>query len=346
MGLDEYQQGELLLEEPLFERTQVARAVVDPMAYQRIVIFFSGGKDSVATVLHLLELGVPKDRIELHHHLVDGREGSDLMDWPITEAYCDAFARALDLRISYSWKEGGFEREMLRNNEPTAPTVIPVDGKMVRIGGSGEPNSRLKFPQVSASLQTRWCSSYLKISVGAAYINNNPCFLLGKTLVVTGERAEESAARAKYKTFEPHRTDNRDGTRVKRWVDHWRPVHGWSEKEVWAIMERWRIAPHPAYLLGWGRCSCIACIFGSPDQWASVRVAAPKKFIRIANYERRFDTTIHRTLSVEQQADKGAPYNMDPRILALAMSTEYNEPIIVENWTLPAGAYGEGCGPT
>lgn len=34
--------------------------------YERVVVFTSGGKDSTACVLHLLDLGVPKAKIELH----------------------------------------------------------------------------------------------------------------------------------------------------------------------------------------------------------------------------------------------------------------------------------------
>lgn len=78
--------------------------------YERIIVAFSGGKDSVACVLHLLDSGVPPSRIHLHHHLVDGR-GEDFMDGICTEGYCEAFAKALGLQISYSWKVGGFEGE-------------------------------------------------------------------------------------------------------------------------------------------------------------------------------------------------------------------------------------------
>ena len=39
----------------------------------KIIVAFSGGKDSVAMVLYLLDLGIDKSRIELHHHLVDGK---------------------------------------------------------------------------------------------------------------------------------------------------------------------------------------------------------------------------------------------------------------------------------
>ena len=38
----------------------------------------------LAALLRLLDLGVDRDRLELWHHDVDGREGSTLMDWPFT----------------------------------------------------------------------------------------------------------------------------------------------------------------------------------------------------------------------------------------------------------------------
>ena len=68
--------------------------MVNPLDYDHVVVAFSGGKDSTAAFLHLLDRNVPKDRVELWHHDIDGREGSHLMDWPSTPAYYGAFARA------------------------------------------------------------------------------------------------------------------------------------------------------------------------------------------------------------------------------------------------------------
>ena len=75
--------------------TTESSPVVHLDSYDRIIVCFSGGKDSLACLLYLLEQGVSPDRITLHHHLVDGREGSTMMDWPVTEAYCQAIAKAL-----------------------------------------------------------------------------------------------------------------------------------------------------------------------------------------------------------------------------------------------------------
>lgn len=327
-------------------RQMTTLSTEDLLGYDIFYIAFSGGKDSLAMILHLLELGVPRNRIELHHHLPDGREGEHLMDWPVTESYCRAVAAHLGLPIYMSWKEGGFEREMLRDNQPTAATLFETpDGRTLRTGGdSGKLGTRRKFPQTSASLSARWCSSYTKISPCAASINGQPRFHNRRTLVVTGERAEESANRAKYAKLETHRTDARAG-RLKRHVDQYRIILDWSERQVWEIIERWSIRPHAAYVAGWGRLSCAACIFGNQNQWATVAMALPEQFGRIQRYEAEFKVTIHRTLDVGTLAASGTPYpTATPDILQIARQTEYTLPILMTPWELPAGAYGDKHG--
>lgn len=319
----------------------------DLSSYDRILVAFSGGKDSLACLLHLIEQGVPRDRIELHHHLVDG-EGS-LMDWPVTKSYCETLSEALGVPLFFSWREGGFEREMTRDQDPTAPIVFEtLDRVRITVGGKGPPGTRKRFPQVSADLSVRWCSAYLKIDVLAAVIRNDPRLQGLRLLVVTGERAEESAARARYRTFEPHRSDLRNG-RVPRHVDAWRPVHHWAESEVWAIIQRHGVIPHPAYFLAWGRLSCMCCIFGSANQWASIEAISPGHVTRIDAYEQRFGTTIHRTRSVRDQIQRGTPYPaIQADIARHALSDRFDGPATChpDAWTLPAGAYGEAAGPT
>jgi len=197
----------------------------DLASYDRIIVAFSGGKDSIACLLTLIEAGVPASRIDVYHHDVDGA-GPSFMDWPCTTAYCRAVTRALGVPLYLSWKEGGFLREMLRKDTATAPICFETpSGTIGRVGGAGPTGTRLRFPQVSANLNQRYCSAYLKIDVMAALVRNQDRFLDRRTLIVTGERAQESRARAHYATFETDRTDTRAGTRRRRHVDHWRPVH-------------------------------------------------------------------------------------------------------------------------
>lgn len=322
----------------------------DLSSYDLYAVGFSGGKDSWASLLHLLECGVPPEKIELHHQKVDGTT-SKLMDWPCSSSYVDKAGEAFGIPVVHSWKEGGFEREMNRNQERTAPISWHTkDGQIRTMGGDrGKLDVRRKFPQVSADLRVRWCSSYLKIDVFARVLNNDERYQSRRVLVITGERAEESASRAKYATFERHRTDLRDGEKVQRHIDHWRPVHAWTEAEVWAILQRHRINPHPAYWLGYSRASCRACIFSGPNEWATLRTHMPDAFAPVAAYENEFGLTIHRTMTVNDQADRGVPHVCSLEMLLLAESEVYYAPIILpegEAWALPPGAFKKGHGPS
>ena len=233
-------------------------ATPDLASYDTIIVAFSGGKDSIACLATLIDAGVLPGRIELYHHDVDG-DTEPFMDWPSTTGYCRAVAAAFGVPLYLSWKEGGFLREMLREDAPTAPICFQTPhGTVGSVGGNGPCNTRLRFPQVTANLNQRWCSSYLKIDVMAALIRNQDRFLDRRTLIVTGERAQESPARAGYASFERDRSDTRDGTRRRRHVDHWRPVHRLSEADIWELMRRYGIMPAPAYRLGWSRLSCFS----------------------------------------------------------------------------------------
>jgi 3'-phosphoadenosine 5'-phosphosulfate sulfotransferase (PAPS reductase)/FAD synthetase len=123
----------------------------------------------------------------------------------------------------------------------------------------------------TGDLMVRWCSRSSRFRSPRLAINNDPAFKKGiKLLFLTGERRQESTGRSKYAEREPHRCN-----RNKRLVHAWRSVIDWDEADVWAIIGRHRIMPHPAYRLGFPRVSCMGCIFGGSDQWASVRQIAP-----------------------------------------------------------------------
>jgi 3'-phosphoadenosine 5'-phosphosulfate sulfotransferase (PAPS reductase)/FAD synthetase len=380
--------------------------VPDLRTYDTVIVYFSGGKDSLAALIRTLELAAMQGRdliaeraIELWHHDVDSPESGSFMDWPVTPAYTRAVGEALGIPVYFSWKVGGYMRELLRDGTNTAPIrwEEPGGGLPRQAGGTRDSaNTRMKFPQVTADLTTRWCSSYLKIDVGAAALGNQERFTGKRTLTVSGERAEESGAsaaavvrqalgsdpipveraeeiadmlksidlhgRGAYAPFEPDRSaldstvlvgeetlgrlcvatgeidvrevralrrerrkakESDPGSKVtlssllvreryfsaeeiealisgfratrSRHVDRWRPVHHWVTAEVWDAIRRWGIVPHPAYRAGFGRVSCAFCIFGSPDQWATLRQLMPEGFARIANLERRFGLTIDRS---------------------------------------------------
>ncbi len=180
-------------------------ALPDLGAYRRFVVAFSCGKDSPPALLHLPSLGVPAHAIELHHHDVDGH-GPTLMDWPCTPAYVRAIADRFGIALYVSWRVGGFALELARDDAPTAPIAFETPTGIGRAGGKGPAGTRRLFSQTSPDLRVGWRSPALKIDVLAAAIRNQPRLLDGRTLVITGERAEEIPARARYATLEPHRT--------------------------------------------------------------------------------------------------------------------------------------------
>jgi len=321
----------------------------DLHTYDTYIVPWSGGKDSLSCLLSLIKAGIPREKIELWHQNIDGEESrKPFMDWPVTADYCRKVANHFGIKIFFSWKEEGFKGEMLRENQLTKPTHFETPTGTIKTGGTrGKKSTRLKFPQVSANLSVRWCSAYLKIDVASTAIRNQKRFNNSRTLVLSGERAEESTAREGYSILERDRTDNRDG-RNKRHVDRFRPIHQWKESQVWELIKEFRVNPHPAYWLGFGRCSCMFCIFGSKNQIATAKNISPDQFTEIAEYEELFEVTIKRGQNIKDYAAEGEVYpaasNQLKRITA--MSKEFTEPIILDNWRLPPGAFGESCGPS
>lgn len=323
---------------------------IDLHSYDYYIVAISGGKDSVACLLHLLEMGVPRSKIELWHHRVDGgHDEPRVWDWPVTDAYLNTLARAFEVPLFYSWKVGGITQEMMRRNELTKPTCFEVPGgEVVTSGGTrGNLSTRRMFPAISDDVGKRFCSSYTKIDVGSKALTGQTRFCNKRTLFITGERAAESRKRSKFLRFEPHRTDRRNG-KLARHVDAWRPVLDWSESDVWDCIKRWGVQPHPSYTLGYGRCSCAYCIFGNANNFATLREIDPYGFNQMAAIEEELDHTMKQGMSLHQIADAGTRYEAaTPERVAVAMSTTYDQPIIVDpdQWELPAGAFGANDGP-
>lgn len=352
--LDGFEINNQLLNLP--ENTYFEAENIDLSPYDHFIVCMSGGKDSIASVLRLLDAGISKDKIELWHHLIDPIEHSKtntgLMDWTFMHSYVDQLGAALGIKVYYSWLDGGFEGEMLKNNSYSRPQYAETPDGVLRFDrdtNRAKPNSRMRFPQQAGDLRTRWCSSVLKIDVGRRAITKQPRFNGKKTLFITGERRQESAGRSRYFQFETHAADTRNG-RLGRHVDVWRNVLHFDEAEVWALMEKYRIVAPLPYRLGWGRSSCMTCIFNSPRIWATIAEYFPERAQRIAHYENTFGTTISRNrISVIEVAQNAEPFQIDdPELLRQAVSFDYQLPILLsegQRWELPKGAFSaEACG--
>ena len=323
---------------------------VNLSSYDRIIVCMSGGKDSIACLLRLFDMGADRSKIELWHHDVDGREGSTLMDWSFMADYVRKIGLTFNLPVYFSWLEGGFEGEMLKQDDYSRPHHIETpDGLLVlsRDTNRMKRATRMKFPQMAADLRTRWCSSALKIDVGRRALTAQERFNNQRILFITGERRQESANRARYNQLEPHACDRRDG-RSQRHIDAWRPVLHWTEEMVWDAFRRHSVLAPVPYRLGWGRSSCQTCIFNDAIIWATINHYFPAKATAIANYEIQFGVSISRSgKNVLELAAMAQPMEItDMEALEQAGKTEYTLPVLCSGeWTMPIGAMkGTACG--
>ncbi len=177
----------------------------DLSAYERIIVAFSGGKDSLVALLHLLALGVPLDRIELHHHDVDG-DGPTFMDWPCTPAYVRAVADYLRLALYRSWRIGGFARELDRQLALTAPVFFETPDGIGTAGGGGLPTRAACFRR---SRPTCAC-------VGAARRSRSTCWPRRSAI----SRVSAAAARWSLRENGPRRVRPAPGMRCSSRTGH------------------------------------------------------------------------------------------------------------------------------
>jgi 3'-phosphoadenosine 5'-phosphosulfate sulfotransferase (PAPS reductase)/FAD synthetase len=336
--------------------------------YDQIIVLFSSGKDSVATYIKLLELGVPKSKIVLFHHDIDGHNPTRRMDWPVTSNYVRAFAEAEGVSLRVSWRVNGFFGELYRVGA-SLPIQYEANGtvrtcklsdaqleseQLRAIGNEAqlkELGYRMKFPAKSADLSRRWCSAYLKISVADAVIRNLNCITKDsdnvKLLIVSGERRGESVGRSKYNEIEIHRTNA--VKRSNRLVHQWRPVIDHSLRDVWEMCGRHGITPHPCYSAGWNRCSCAGCIFSLPCHWAGIRELFPVEYEALRQDEIRLGFTLDNNKPLDEfvgDAESCVYHGNQTALRQLVSGGFTRSDIYSPEWDFPAGAFrGSEGGP-
>ena len=383
--------------------------------YDLFAILLSGGKDSVACYYKLLELGVPKEKMEFWHHDIDGGHPLRRMDWKCTQNYVRAFSEAEGVPLRLSWRVNGFFGELYRigASEPIE-WMEPDTGeiKQCRLSRNyiqcqklkeqateqmeeelKKYGYRMKFPAKSGDLSRRWCSAYLKIAVVDSVISNldqlEELEKLGgkrhkfpakgsthqgrwcsgslkaavqdsvtsnldrtkenvKVLVVSGERRGESRGRSRYNEMEIHRTNAEK--KAHRTVHQWRPVIDYSEKDVWEVLKRHKVNPHPCYRAGWNRRSCAMCIFSTPALFAGVKELYPEEFELLKQDEKILGFTLDNKCDLETfiRGAGSCVYRGDkPAIHSLVTGEFTADDVYVEgDWMYPAGAFhGAEGGP-
>lgn len=316
--------------------------------YDLCIVNLSSGKDSITCALKLLDEGFPREKMWFWHQAVDGEPGGPLfMDWACTESYAVAAGEALGVKTHFMWRQGGIKGELFRESRLTNPVQFIYQEEIITLPTTrGKIGTRRRWPAKSADLSRRYCSANAKIDVAARVISNHP-ELQGsvdrplRLLVISGERRQESTARAKYLEAEIHRCNTK--TRI---VHHYRPVIDYKEDKIWQMYEKHRIMPHPAYILGFSRTSCLNCVFLTPDLWAMVRELFPERFTELVEVEKELNFTIDNKNTLTRMADMGSikriPRDVlnSPIIQKALQGHFFKEDFYVKGkWTLPAGAF-------
>lgn len=169
-----------------------------------------------------------------------------------------------------------------------------------------------------------------------------------KVLVVSGERRGESKGRSKYNEMEIHRTNaNKKAHRI---VHQWRPVIDYSEKDVWEVLKRHKVNPHPCYRAGWNRCSCAMCILSTPKLFAGIWELYPQEYEQLRQDEKILGFTLDNQGDLDTFVEdaKSCVYHGDESALQSLITGNFSvdDVYVKGDWLYPAGAFhGAEGGP-
>ena len=273
---------------------------------------------------------------------------------PFMADYNRKIAQAFGIPLYFSWLEGGLEGELCKENAYSKPHHIETpDGLVIlpRDERRSSPGTRLRFPQQSAALTSRWCTSVGKVDVGRRALNNQVRFNNKKVLFVTGERRQESSNRSRYNQLERHACDRRDG-RKARHVDAWRPVLEFSEEQVWDLLQQHQLLAPVPYRIGWSRSSCLCCIYSAQVIWSTIGMRLRLMVTpNCASYLAIGANLSGKYAAIVDIAKQHRPLQIDDlEALSQAMDSAYTLPVYATPempWRMPAGAFNATrCGST
>ena len=199
------------------------------------IVSLSGGKDSTAMLLSLIEqYGV--SNLVAHHQVMPE-------DWPETLGYNQHLCARLGVplvtqQIVYEpVGDGTAVKRLAIVDIHHENDVVPLGTPGV-IAGLADLALRRRWPPSPA---TRYCTAYFKIELLDAWIRQHRAEWGNDIRVFLGERAGESPRRAK-KQEQALRLHWKDADAY-----NWLPIHAWSRRQTFRKMRDWGIAPHPAY---------------------------------------------------------------------------------------------------
>lgn len=225
------------------------------------VVNHSGGKDSQAMMIRLLEI-VPREQLIVVHAALGE------VEWEGALEHAQRQAHAADVPFIVAGAVKTFF-EMVEHRFAVRPG----------------PNSPC-WP----SAANRQCTSDLKRGPIEREVRRYAASRGIKTIVsCMGIRKQESAARSKLQAF---RRNERGSVAGRDWYE-WLPIHELTTAQVFDTIRGAGQEPHWAYAAGNERLSCVFCIMGSPRDLANGAKHRPELLAKYVEIEQRTGYTMH-----------------------------------------------------
>lgn len=271
-------------------------------------VSISGGKDSTATYLHLLESGT-LDAVEKAGGRVYRVFADTGWELPATYAYLEELEERFGkIHRVATWVPGPNEAP------PTGYDHLEPVWKTERGGVGGAMHAdrwayarllETRFgrysPMIRFMMEWRklpsistgpWCTDSTKRLPQVGFLAK-----LDNPVSCVGVRAEESRKRAAMPEYE--------------WSDAydalvWRPIHAWKKSDVIAVHQRHGIAPNPLYLQGEGagRVGCGPCKYSGKDDLRWLATHHPERIALVQELER----VMGEMGTAREEAGAGQPY--------------------------------------
>jgi 3'-phosphoadenosine 5'-phosphosulfate sulfotransferase (PAPS reductase)/FAD synthetase len=245
----------------LWTETKTDLSFVPDLTDYQPIVSFSGGKDSVATALALIEHG-----IEARHVFADtGWEADSTVD------YVHEISEKLGLDVAVV---GTTPPEL----EPWAEELVEAAEK--RLGRKFGALPRGMLYRGGSPLRIgRWCTIEYKLRPIKNYHLRVQEETDLDTVNVIGVRAEESVSRAAKERW--YFDSQWDG-------QMWLPIHHWRTDDVLRIHQRHDIPVNPLYTMGHNRVGCYPCILARKDEIALIAKLAPEHIEMVRELETLF----------------------------------------------------------
>ena len=246
-----------------------------------VILSCSGGKDSTAAGLHLIEHGIAFEAIFCD----TGWEAPETYEY-LREVLPRTLGPIRWLRAEVKWPErlklhtlrasGAPANEIEAAERAEGARVAALCEEWARemegmLGVEYSPFVRVALRKgVLPNRKLRWCTQELKAMPAKSYLAT-----LDNPINVVGIRREESEARAAM----PEREEDKYMD-----CDVWRPLIHWTLDDVIAIHARHGLTPNPLYLQNSSRVGCWPCIFSRKEE---IRFIPPERVAVIRVLEER-----------------------------------------------------------